>query len=154
MSAADDLVEPSWLQVPKWASATVSGQRSAAQNGHDSSLTKTIAGLPPMVSSGPGACTVCKGVAASPWFTRVSTAAGTAVTCLTTAEEAGDSLAIAAVAGAELDSEQRPDDSQDSGDRCDRHQELPARLGALLSGSLGGYPLAGPHRGLRASRPG
>src|SRR5580692_7535676 len=102
MSAADDLVEPSWLQVPKWASATVSGQRSAAQNGHDSSLTKTIAGLPPMVSSGPGACTVCKGVAAWPGLTRVSTAAGTAVTCLTTAEEAGDSLAIAAVAGAEL----------------------------------------------------
>src|ERR1700729_4326312 len=99
MSAADDLVEPSWLQVPKWASATVSGQRSAAQNGHDSSLTKTTAGLPPMVSSGPGACTVCKGVAAWLWFTRVSTAAGTAVTCLTTAEEAGDSLGVA---GAEL----------------------------------------------------
>jgi hypothetical protein len=63
MSVADDLVEPSWLQVPKWASATASGQRSAAQNGQDSSLTKTIAGVPPMVSGGLAACTGCKGVA-------------------------------------------------------------------------------------------
>src|SRR5258706_10689717 len=99
MSVADGVVEPSWLQVPKWASATVSGQRSAAQNGQDSSLTKTIAGLPPMVSGGPAACTVCKGVAAWPGFTRVSTAAGTVVTCLTTTEEAGDSLAVTAGAG-------------------------------------------------------
>jgi len=35
---------PSWLQVPKCERATVKAQRSAAQNGQDSSLTKTIAG--------------------------------------------------------------------------------------------------------------
>jgi hypothetical protein len=102
MSVADDVVEPRWLQVPKWASATASGQRSAAQNGQDSSLTKTIAGLPPMVSGGPAAFTVCSGVAARPGLTRVSTPAGTVVTCLTTAEEASDSLAVAADAGPEL----------------------------------------------------
>lgn len=39
--------------MPKWDNATVSDQRSAAQNGQDSSLTKTMAGLPPMVSGGP-----------------------------------------------------------------------------------------------------
>src|ERR1700733_15030300 len=102
MSVADDLVEPRWLQVPKWASATARGQRSAAQNGQDSSLTKTIAGLPPMVSGGPAALTICSGVAAWPGLIRVSTSAGTVVTCLTTAEEASDSLGGAAAAGAEL----------------------------------------------------
>src|ERR1700691_2068405 len=92
MSVADDLVEPSWLQVPKWDSATASGQRSAAQNGHDSSLTKTIAGLPPMVSGGPAVLTVSSGVTAWPALARASTAAGTVVTWLTTLEGAGDSL--------------------------------------------------------------
>jgi hypothetical protein len=43
--------------VPKWASATASGQRSAAQNGQDSSLTNTIAGFPPMASGRPGVLT-------------------------------------------------------------------------------------------------
>jgi len=56
---AAELVIPSWLQTPKWDSATASGQRSAAQNGQDSSLTKTMAGLPPMVSGGPEVVTFC-----------------------------------------------------------------------------------------------
>ena len=92
-SVADDVVVPRWLQVPKWDSATASDQRSAAQNGQDSSLTKTMAGLPPMVSGGPDVLTVCSGVIAWPGLTLVSTAAGTAVTCLATTEDAGDSLA-------------------------------------------------------------
>ena len=79
--------------MPKWDSATASGQRSAAQNGQDSSLTKTIAGLPSTVSGGPGVLTVCSGVAAWPGLILVSTAAGTVVTCLTTTEDACDSLA-------------------------------------------------------------
>src|SRR5260370_15233699 len=95
MSVAEDLVEPRWLQVPKWDSATASGQRSAAQNGQDSSLTNTIAGLPPIVSAGPGVFTGCGAVAARPAPTRVSTAAGTVVTCEATAAVAGDSPAIA-----------------------------------------------------------
>src|ERR1700727_663389 len=102
MSVADDAVEPRWLKGPKWASATANGQRSAAQNGQDSSLTKTIAGLPPMVSGGPAALTVCSGVAAWPGLTRVSATGGTVVTCLTTAVDASDSLAVAADAGPEL----------------------------------------------------
>src|ERR1700729_2084659 len=99
MSVADDLVEPSWLQVPKGASARASGQRSAAQNGQDSSLTKTIANLPPMISGGPAALTACSGAAVRPGVNWLSTAAGTAVTGRTMAEEASDSLAVA---GAEL----------------------------------------------------
>src|SRR5580692_128600 len=93
MSVADDLVEPRLLQVPKWASATTSGQRSAAQNGQDSSLTKTIAGLPLMVRGGLGAATFCSGVAAWPELTRVRTLSGTAVACRTTTDAARDSLA-------------------------------------------------------------
>ncbi len=91
MSVAADFVTPSWLQLPKWARATASGQRSAAQNGQDSSLTKTMAGLPPMVSGGPDVLTVCSGVISWPGLTLVSTAAGTVVTCRTTAEDACDS---------------------------------------------------------------
>src|SRR5580693_9425524 len=93
MSVADDVVKPRWLQVPKWDSATASGQRSAAQNGQDSSLTKTIAGLPPMASGGPAALTACSGVAAWPGLTPVSTVSGTVLSCLTTVEDASDSLA-------------------------------------------------------------
>src|ERR1700691_2104725 len=93
MSVADDLVEPSWLQVPKWDSATPSDQRSAAQNGQDSSLTKTIAGLPPILSGGPDVLTAWSGVISWPGPALVSTAAGTVVTCRTTTEDAGDSLA-------------------------------------------------------------
>jgi hypothetical protein len=92
-SVADDVVVPRWLQVPKWESATASGQRSAAQNGQDSSLTKTMAGLPPMVNSGSDVLTVCSGVTTWPGLTLASTAPGTVVTCLTTAEGACDSLA-------------------------------------------------------------
>ena len=87
-SVADDVVVPRWLQVPKRESATASDQRSAAQNGQDSSLTKTMAGLPPMVSSGPDVLTVCSGVTAWPGLTLASTAAGTVVTCLITMEDA------------------------------------------------------------------
>jgi hypothetical protein len=78
---AEDRVEPRWLQVPKWDSATVSCQRSAAQNGQDSSLTKTMADLPSMVSGGSAAGTGCSGVAGWPAFTRLSTVSGTLVTC-------------------------------------------------------------------------
>src|SRR6202451_4890879 len=85
MSVADDLVEPSWLQVPKWASATASGQRSAAHNGQASSLTKTIAGLPPMISRDPAALTFCSGAATWPGLTWLSTAGGTVLTWLGTA---------------------------------------------------------------------
>src|SRR5580704_551941 len=92
MSVADDLVEPRLLQLPKCASATTSGQRSAAQNGQDSSLTK-IAGLPSTVSAGPGAATFCSGVAAWPGLTRVRSPSGTAVVCRTTTDAARDSLA-------------------------------------------------------------
>ena len=92
-SAADDVVKPRWLQVPKWDNATTSDQRSAAQNGQDSSLTKTMAGLPPMVSGGPDVLTVCSGMISWPGLTLVSTAAGTVMTCRTTAEDACDSLA-------------------------------------------------------------
>src|ERR1700685_2108075 len=102
MSVADEGVEPRWLQAPKWASATASGQRSAAQNGQDSSLTKTIAGLPPMISGDPAALTFCSGAAPWPGLTWLSTAGGTVLTCLATAGEASDSLAVAAAAGAEL----------------------------------------------------
>src|SRR5580693_1096587 len=91
MSVADDLVEPRLLQVPKWASATTSGQRSAAQNGQDSSLTKTIAGLPLMVSGGPAVLTASSGVTAWPTLACASTAAGTVVTWLTTLAGASDS---------------------------------------------------------------
>src|SRR5712691_4093388 len=94
MSVAEDLVEPRWLQVPKWDSAMTSGQRSAAQNGQDSSPTKTIAGLPPMVSGGPGLGTACSGVTAWPGLTFVRTVSGTVVTWLTTLAEARDSLAV------------------------------------------------------------
>jgi hypothetical protein len=82
---ADDLVEPRALKVPKSESTTTSGQRSAAQNGQDSSLTKTIAGLPSAVTSGHGAGTVCSGVASWPALTRDGTAIGTVVACRTTA---------------------------------------------------------------------
>jgi hypothetical protein len=51
-SVAEDRVTPRWLQVPKWDSATASGQRSAAQKGQDSSLTNTMAGFPAMLSTG------------------------------------------------------------------------------------------------------
>ena len=37
---------------------------------------------------------------------------------------------------------------KDGADCCDRHQEPTASFGALLSGSLGGDPLAGLPRGL------
>ena len=92
-SVAGDVVVPRWLQVPKWESATANDQRSAAQNGQDSSLTKTMAGLAPMVSGGPDVLTICSGVTAWPGLTLASTAAGTVVTCLTTTADAGDSLA-------------------------------------------------------------
>ena len=39
-SVADEVVAPRWLQVPKCDRAITTGQRSAAQNGQDSSLTK------------------------------------------------------------------------------------------------------------------
>src|SRR5713101_8158494 len=93
MSVAEDLVEPRSLQVPKWDSATATDQRSAAQNGHDSSLTKTIADLPPRVSGGPDVLTACSGVIAWPGLILAITAAGTVVTCRTTAADACDSLA-------------------------------------------------------------
>ena len=64
MSVADDLVAPRPLRVPKWDSATASGQRSAAQNGQDSSLTNTTPSLPPMVSGAPGFLTACSAVVA------------------------------------------------------------------------------------------
>ena len=65
-SVADDVVVPRSLQVPKWESATASDQRSAARNGQDSSLTKMMAGLPPMVSGGPDVLTVFSWVTAWP----------------------------------------------------------------------------------------
>ena len=80
--------------MPKWDSATASGQRSAAQNGQDSSLTKTIAVLPPMSSGRPGLGTASSGVAAWPALTRASRPAGTVVTWLTTLGGASDSLAV------------------------------------------------------------
>ena len=82
---------PRWLQVPKWESATASGQRSAAQNGHDSSLTNTIVGLPLTVSTGPGVLTGCGAVTAGPALACASTAAGTVVTWRTTLATAADS---------------------------------------------------------------
>src|SRR5579862_1293702 len=93
MSLAADLVTPSWLQVPKCDRATVTAHRSAAQNGQDSSLTNTIVGLPPTVSGGPAVLTFCSGVIT--WLVPawVSRAAGTVVTCWTTAVGALDSLA-------------------------------------------------------------
>jgi hypothetical protein len=90
---AEDVVVPRLLQMPKWDSATASDQRSAAQNGQDSSLTKTIAGLPPIFSGGPDVLTAWSGVISWPGLTLVSTAAGTVVTSRTTTEDAGDSLA-------------------------------------------------------------
>src|SRR5690349_16033325 len=94
MSVAADLVTPSWLQVPKWARATASGQRSAAQNGQDSSLTNTMAGLPFTVSGGPEEATWCSGVATRPGLTWLSTPSGTAATGRATAAGAADSLAV------------------------------------------------------------
>ena len=85
---------PSWLHVPKCDRATVTAQRSAAQNGQDSSLTKTIAGLPSRVSSGPGLLTFSSNVVAWPWFTCANVAAGTVVTWRTRAAGAMDSLAV------------------------------------------------------------
>src|SRR5437870_13818684 len=85
MSVAADLVTPSWLQLPKWDSATASDQRSAAQNGQDSSLTNTMAGLPPAVSGGPPAGTCRSGVATRPGLAWASIPAGTVVTCRVTA---------------------------------------------------------------------
>src|ERR1700749_516205 len=93
MSVAADLVTPSWLQVPKWDSATVSGQRSAAQNGQDSSLTNTMAGLPSSLSGGAEAGACCSEVATWPGLAWASRPTGTAVTCRTTAGGATDSLA-------------------------------------------------------------
>src|SRR5436190_1117515 len=81
-------------QLPKWDRATASGQRSAAQNGQDSSLTNTMAGLPFTVSGGPEEATWCSGVATRPVLTWVSTPSGTAATCRTTAAGAADSLAV------------------------------------------------------------
>src|SRR5690242_6844749 len=94
MSVAADLVTPSWLQVPKWARATASGQRSAAQNGQDSSLTNTMAGLPFTASGGPEEATWCSGVATRPGLTWLSTPSGTAATGRATAAGAADSLAV------------------------------------------------------------
>src|ERR1700722_19063202 len=94
MSVAEDLVMPSWLQVPKCDSATVRAQRSAAQNGQDSSLTKTTAGLPFMVSSGAGRLTFSSGVTAWPGLTWASVTDGTVVTCRTMVAGAMDSLAV------------------------------------------------------------
>src|SRR3954447_18354613 len=94
MSVAADLVTPSWLQLPKWDKATVSGQRSAAQNGHDSSLTNSMTGLPPARSGGPEAGTEGHGAGTRPRFTWVRRLDGTVVTCLTTATGAADSLAV------------------------------------------------------------
>jgi nucleoid-associated protein YgaU len=57
--------------------------------GQDSSLTKTIAGLPPTVSGEPAPLTFCSGVITWPGLTWVSTAAGTVVTCRATAATDG-----------------------------------------------------------------
>ena len=81
--------------MPKWDSATASGQRSAAQNGQDSSLTKTTAALPPMVSGRPGRLTVSSGVTTWPAPAPVSSRPGTEVTWPVTAAGAGASLAAA-----------------------------------------------------------
>src|SRR5690348_7390577 len=153
-SAADDIVKPRWLQVPKWDNATASDQRSAARNGQDSSLTKTMAGLPPMVSGGPDVLIVCSGVISWPGLTLVSTAAGTVVTCRTTAEDACDRDRTCR-GSAELDGDQPHQHSQHGGDRRARHQQPPASFGALACGPLGCDPLADAHLGLRVSpRPG
>ena len=71
---------PSLAQVPKCDKATVTAHRSAAQNGQDSSLTKTIAGLPSTVSGGPAVLTCCSGVITRPGPASLSSAAGTFVT--------------------------------------------------------------------------
>src|ERR1700733_4035728 len=97
-SVAEDVVVPRFVKVPKWLSATISGQRSAAQNGQDSSPTKTMAGLPLMVSGAAGVLTGSRAVATCPVPARARAAAGTDVTWLTTAADAGDSVA-AAMAG-------------------------------------------------------
>src|SRR5581483_754128 len=94
MSLAAELVMPRWSQVPKCDSATVSDQRSAAQNGQDSSLTNTMAGLPFTVSGGPEDVTGCSGVTTRPGLTWVSALAGTLVTCRATVAGATDSLAV------------------------------------------------------------
>src|ERR1700739_4695802 len=93
MSLAADLVTPSWLQVPKCDKATVTAHRSAAQNGQDSSLTKTIAGLPPTVSGEPAPLTFCSGGITWAGLTWSSKAAGTVVTCRAMVAGAIDSLA-------------------------------------------------------------
>jgi hypothetical protein len=95
-------VTPSWVKVPKCDNATVTAQRSAAQNGQDSSLTKTIAGLPPTVSGGPAVWVFRSGVITRAVLARVSMACGTVVTCWTTAAGAADSLAGGGAAGDEV----------------------------------------------------
>src|SRR5580700_58867 len=89
MSVAEDVVTPRCDQVPNRESATTSAQRSAAQNGQDSSLTKTMAGLPPAVSGAPAATTD------GPALARARTPAGTVVAARVTAAGAAASLLAA-----------------------------------------------------------
>src|SRR5580700_12202802 len=92
MSVGDDVVAPRCAQVPKCDRAITTGQRSAAQNGQDSSLMNTIPAFPSMRRAGPE-LTGLSGVTGSPAPIWDSTVGASPVTWATTLAGAAASLA-------------------------------------------------------------